>query len=73
MDYLEKSKKAFTNALKKNENITREAWDEYASENQLYTAFTLETHLLNEHEYASDESKFELLKDKLMPFRKWWR
>lgn len=76
MNYLERSKKIFIDALMIESDITRERWDEYAHENYLYSAFTLEAHFLTEDEWEADESKFELLKKKLMPIankrKRWW-
>lgn len=34
----------FKKILKQNPNITREEWDEYAMENCVFSAFTLEAH-----------------------------
>ena len=34
----------FKKILKQNPSITREEWDEYAMENCLFSAFTLEAH-----------------------------
>lgn len=76
MDNLERSRKIFIDALMKEPEITREKWDEYAHENYLYSAFTLEAHYLTDAEWEKDISKFELLKKKLMPIaikrKKWW-
>lgn len=76
MNNLERSKKIFVDALMKEPEITREKWDEYAHENYLYSAFTLEAHYLTDMEWEKDTSKFELLKKKLMPLaekrKKWW-
>lgn len=44
MNYYKKSLKEFKRVLKKNKNITREEWDKYAIENNLFSAFTLEAH-----------------------------
>lgn len=76
MNYLERSKKIFVDALMKEPDITLEKWDEFAHNNYLYSSFTLEVHVLTETEWESKESKFELLKKKLMPIakkrKKWW-
>lgn len=76
MNYLERSKKIFVDALMKEPDITQDKWDKYAHENYLYSAFTLEVHILTDSEWESNKNKFELLKKKLLPIankrKKWW-
>lgn len=44
MNYYKKSLKEFKRVLKKNKNITRDEWNKYAIENNLFSSFTLEAH-----------------------------
>ncbi len=71
MDYLKRSKRIFVNELRKH-NLTKNDWDIYAHENYLYSALTLETHYLTEDEWELNVDRFELLKKRLMPLRKWY-
>lgn len=54
MNYYKKSLKEFKRKLRKNKNITREEWDKYAIENNLFSSFTLQAH--------NDVNNFEELK-----------
>lgn len=54
MNYYKKSLKEFKRKIKENKNITKEEWDQYAIENNLYSSFTLEAH--------DDAENFEKLK-----------
>ncbi len=71
MNYLERSKKIFVKKLKK-QNLKKNEWDIYAHENYLYSALTLEIHYLSDEEWGLNLDRFELLKKKLMPLRKWY-
>ena len=44
-NYYKKSKKEFINFIKKNPYCSQKNWDEYAHENCLFSAFTLECHV----------------------------
>lgn len=70
MNYLERSKRIFVKKLKK-QNLKKNEWDIYAHENYLYSALTLEIHYLSDDEWDSNLDRFELLKKKLIPLRKW--
>ena len=56
-NYYKESKKEFKKYIKKNPDCTREEWDNYAQENCLFSAFTLECHV--------NANTFEELKRKL--------
>lgn len=70
MNYLERSKRIFVKKLKK-QNLKKNEWDIYAHENYLYSALTLEIHYLSDEEWGLNLDRFELLKKKLIPLRKW--
>lgn len=44
MNYYKRSLKEFKRTLKKNKKITKEEWDKYAMENNLFSSITLEAH-----------------------------
>ena len=44
-NYYKKSKKEFIKFIKKNPYSSQKIWDEYAHENCLFSAFTLECHV----------------------------
>lgn len=71
MNYLERSKRIFVKKLKK-QNLKKNEWDIYAHENYLYSALTLEIHYLSDEDWGLNLDRFELLKKKLMPLRKWY-
>lgn len=54
MNYYKKSLKEFKRKLRKNKSLTKEEWNQYAIENNLFSAFTLEAH--------HDAESFEKLK-----------
>lgn len=56
-NYYEKSKKILKKKIKKNKNITREEWDNYAQKNCLFSSNTLRFH--------ANVKSFEKLKEKL--------
>lgn len=66
INYYKKSKKAFKNYIKENPYCTREEWDKYAHNNCLFSAFTIECHVLtiNTLKILEKENidKFEYLK-----------
>lgn len=47
-NFYRKSKKEFKKYIKKNPYITRDEWNEYAKKNGFYSAFTLQTHEIND-------------------------
>ena len=57
MKIYKRSFKEFKKIIKKNPNITKDEWDNYAAENILYSSITLEAH--------TDTYSFEELKCKI--------
>lgn len=44
MNYYKRSLKEFKRKLRENKNITKDEWNKYAIENNLFSSFTLEAH-----------------------------
>lgn len=58
-NYYKESKKEFIKYIRKNPYCTREEWDNYAHENCLFSAFTLECHI---NAYSYEELKRKMKK-----------
>ena len=66
-NYYKESKKEFKKYIRKNPYCTRNEWDNYAQENCLFSAFTLECHELTDNTLKiiqkNNEDQFKYLKE----------
>lgn len=67
INYYKKSLKEFKKYIKQKPNCTKQDWDEYAHNNCLFSAFTLECHKINDNTLKmlikENKNRFEFLKE----------
>ena len=67
MNYYKNSIKEFKKYIKRNPYCSRAEWDKYANENNLFSAFTLESHIFDEKNiqlmYREDQDIFTEMKE----------